>query len=199
MSGDFTVVHLTAKGKVLDDGPIYSTSEAVAHDCFAYRTVENFRLLGEAMTSCQHSPPDCPSWCRAFHAGFAQLPGRLGGNWRVWTSLYPSKEWRGLAYAYQAAGAPEGDLSRRVWLYTWNGRFFSHTCGSSRTTRRSGQLAWSVWWAWLPSMYAAAIVPALPQGTAPISDSQFLSVFFPTMCLFWAFVHWMRWLGRRPK
>ena len=48
MSGDFTVVHLTAKGKVLDDQPIYSTSEAVAHDCFAYRTVENFRLFGEA-------------------------------------------------------------------------------------------------------------------------------------------------------
>ena len=45
MSGDYTVIHLTAKGKALDDEPIYSTSEAVAHACFAYRTAENFRLF----------------------------------------------------------------------------------------------------------------------------------------------------------
>jgi hypothetical protein len=48
MSGDFTVVHLTSKGKVLDDDPIHSASEAVARDCFAYRTADNLRLYWEA-------------------------------------------------------------------------------------------------------------------------------------------------------
>lgn len=45
MSGEYTVVHLTAKGRVLADDPLFTDQEAIAHDCFAYRTAENFRLF----------------------------------------------------------------------------------------------------------------------------------------------------------
>jgi hypothetical protein len=48
MSGECTVVHRTAKAKVLDDDPIHSASEAVARDCFAFRTAENLRPYWEA-------------------------------------------------------------------------------------------------------------------------------------------------------
>jgi hypothetical protein len=48
MSGEYTVIHLTAKGKLLDDDPIFSASEAVARDCFAFRTAENLRRYWEA-------------------------------------------------------------------------------------------------------------------------------------------------------
>lgn len=48
MSGDYTVVHVTAKGRVLADDPLFTDQEASAQDCFAFRTAENFRLFREA-------------------------------------------------------------------------------------------------------------------------------------------------------
>ena len=64
MSGEYTVVHLTAKGRVLADDPLFTDQEAIAHDCFAYRTAETFdssRARNDKRV--RRSPPDCPSWC----------------------------------------------------------------------------------------------------------------------------------------
>lgn len=138
----------------------------------------------------------------------AEPPGR---DWLrfpvVWatgefgTLLIPSDDWRGLAYAYQAAGAPYGEPSRHVWLYTWNGRYFEpHIRVEPHHPTIWGSLIWSAWWSWLPSMYAAVIFHAVTTaGTTPITDSQFLVAFIVSMCVCWAFVHWLRWLGRTQK
>ena len=115
--------------------------------------------------------------------------------------LIPLNDWRGLAYAYQAAGAPEGEVSSGVWLYTWNGRFFEpHMRVEPHRPTIWGSLAWTVWWAWVPSMYAAVIFhAATTAGTTPITDSQFLAAFIVSMCVCSGTVHSLRWLGRRPK
>jgi hypothetical protein len=86
-------------------------------------------------------------------------------------------------------------------MYVWNGRFFEpHVRVETHRPTILGSLAWTVWWAWVPSLYAAVMFHAVTTaGTAPINESQFVAAFIPAMCLFWCFVHWLRWLGRRPK
>jgi hypothetical protein len=120
---------------------------------------------------------------------------------RFGTLLIPSEDWRGRAYAYHAAGAPDGAASTHTWVYVWNGSFFEpHMRIDPHRPTVWGSLARTAWWAWLPSVFAAVIFHAFTTaGTKPITDSQFLTMFVPTMCLFWALVHRVRWLGRRPK
>ena len=117
------------------------------------------------------------------------------------TLVMAAEAWRGLAYHYQAAGAPEGEPSTYRWWYRWDGRcFLPYSRIDPHHPSIIGSLAWTVWWAWLPSMYAAVIIhAATTASTTPITDSQFLAAFIVSMCLFWCLVHWVRWLGRRPK
>jgi hypothetical protein len=46
--GSYTGIHVTPNGKVIEDDPMYTDSEAVARDCFAFRTAENLRLYWES-------------------------------------------------------------------------------------------------------------------------------------------------------
>ena len=117
---------------------------------------------------------------------------------RAWDALHPVSDWRGLAYAYQAAGAPNGEVRGDVWLYTWNGRFFEpHMRIEPIALRCWGSLGWTVWWAWVPSMYAAVFFhAATTAGTTPITDSQFLATFIVSMCVCWgASTGCVGWVG----
>ena len=127
------------------------------------------------------------------HADWLRFPIVWAETGQLGTLLLRPEEWQGLAYSYYAAGAPDGEPSSNTWVYAWNGRFFEpRTRIEPHQPTVVGSLAWSVWWAWLPSAYVAVIVHALTVGTAPITDGQFLAVFLPAMCGFWAFAHWVR-------
>jgi hypothetical protein len=120
---------------------------------------------------------------------------------QVGTLLIPLEAWRGLAYSYQAAGAPFDENPTHSWIYVWQGHYFEpYLRIEPHYPSIIGSLAWTVWWAWLPSMYAAVIFHAVTTAdTTPMTGSQFLAVFIPMMCLLCGLVHYVRWLGRRPK
>ncbi len=48
LDGSYTSIHLTAKGKVLEDEPLYTDREDVARYYFGLRTEENYKLYQEA-------------------------------------------------------------------------------------------------------------------------------------------------------
>jgi hypothetical protein len=120
------------------------------------------------------------------------------------TLLVSPQAWRGLAYHYQAAGAPEGAPSRSRWWYSWSGTCFVPHSRIDPPRRHHptiwGSLAWSFWWAWYPSIFIGWGLTALfvgPDGANQGSTS------VPAMVLavvgFWGCVHWLRWLRRSPR
>jgi hypothetical protein len=69
----------------------------------------------EGDTHATDSDPDSP--CVRFPVAWAET-GQFG------VLVVSPQAWRGLAYSYQAAGAPEGEPSRFQWWYRWDGRCF---------------------------------------------------------------------------
>jgi hypothetical protein len=78
------------------------------------------------------------------------------------TLLVSPQAWRGLAYRYQAAGAPDGAPSTYTWWYSWSGHcFVPHSRLDPPQPPTPPSASGSFWinfaWAWIPAMFGGGL------------------------------------------